>query len=87
MLIAPGMLWCGAGQLAESPRELGELGAPDACCRAHDLCPGGGVPGLGRRNGLFNTRLFTVSRCRCDRRSRSFLASTFLHVTNCVFIQ
>lgn len=68
----PGTLWCGAGNSATHPDQLGIFPATDRCCRAHDQCPVKIHP-FQTRFGLFNSRLHTVSHCTCDRAFRSCL--------------
>ncbi|XP_037966654.2 uncharacterized protein LOC105391939 isoform X1 [Plutella xylostella] len=67
--ILPGTKWCGAGQLAERYDELGPDRDEDRCCRAHDNCRLN-IGAFRRRFGYFNMRPFTVSHCRCDRRTK-----------------
>lgn len=31
-------LWCGMGNIASGPDQLGPLKSTDACCRTHDMC-------------------------------------------------
>ncbi|XP_026749342.2 uncharacterized protein LOC113510121 isoform X1 [Galleria mellonella] len=67
--ILPGTKWCGAGQLATRYNELGADSTEDRCCRAHDNCRVN-IGAFKRRFGYFNYRPFTVSHCRCDRRTK-----------------
>lgn len=69
--IVPGTKWCGAGQLAEDYTELGSSITEDRCCRAHDSCRRN-IGMFKRKYGYFNFRPFTISHCRCDRRSVSY---------------
>ncbi|KAJ8705525.1 hypothetical protein PYW08_012571 [Mythimna loreyi] len=67
--IVPGTKWCGAGHVAAKYGELGADAAEDRCCRSHDHCRFN-IGMFKRRFGYFNYRPYTISHCRCDRRSK-----------------
>ncbi|XP_022698231.1 uncharacterized protein LOC111265643 isoform X1 [Varroa jacobsoni] len=73
--IMPGTKWCGSGNRAAAPNELGASARTDHCCRQHDQCPYTLVA-FERRWGLRNKSLFTMSHCKCDERFRSCLKMT-----------
>ncbi|KAM6423044.1 group 3 secretory phospholipase A2 isoform 2-T2 [Liasis olivaceus] len=68
----PGTRWCGAGDSADHPSELGVFQGPDVCCREHDRCDAHISP-LGFKYGIRNYRLHTISHCSCDSRFRDCL--------------
>ncbi|XP_034048280.1 group 3 secretory phospholipase A2-like [Thalassophryne amazonica] len=70
--IVPGTLWCGDGHKAPSYSDLGFFSETDICCREHDLCEHN-IPSFHSDFGLFNTNLFTISHCDCDKKFRSCL--------------
>ncbi|XP_013793314.1 phospholipase A2-like, partial [Limulus polyphemus] len=51
--IWPGTKWCGSGDVAEDPQDLGEEKETDRCCMKHDLCKeyiAGGETKYGLKN-------------------------------------
>ncbi|CAK9819472.1 Phospholipase A(2) [Anthophora quadrimaculata] len=66
-LIFPGTKWCGSGNVATSPDDLGRFMETDACCREHDMC--GDVIEAGQSNhGLTNPTFYTRLHCSCDEK-------------------
>ncbi|CAN2387857.1 Phospholipase A2 [Pristimantis euphronides] len=68
----PGTLWCGAGNNAVQPSDLGEHRDTDACCRTHDHCEHVIHPftsTYGYRNFLWHT----ISHCQCDNNFKDCL--------------
>jgi len=64
-ITVPGTLWCGLGDSASDPSELGPMADVDACCRAHDLCPYH-IHAFETKDHYWNARPHTVSHCDCD---------------------
>lgn len=58
LFVVSGTLWCGHGNVASGPNELGRFKHTDACCRTHDMCPD--VMSAGEsKHGLTNTASHT----------------------------
>ncbi|XP_029296353.1 group 3 secretory phospholipase A2-like isoform X2 [Cottoperca gobio] len=70
--IFPGTLWCGTGSKAAGYEQLGMFESADRCCREHDHCLHV-ILSFTVNYGVFNSNLFTVSHCDCDRRFRQCL--------------
>lgn len=71
--ILPGTNWCGPhNRVARSHTSLGYFLDTDKCCRMHDRCRIS-ILGLQRKYDLRNSRPYTLSHCRCDKRFRSCL--------------
>ncbi|OAD60987.1 hypothetical protein WN48_01054 [Eufriesea mexicana] len=64
-IIFPGTKWCGSGNVAENPNELGKYNQTDACCRTHDMCPDLMSSGESK-HGLTNKAFYTRLSCSCD---------------------
>ncbi|XP_012344531.1 phospholipase A2 [Apis florea] len=64
-IIYPGTLWCGHGNKASDPSQLGWLKHTDACCRTHDMCPDVMSAGESKHN-LTNPASHTRLSCDCD---------------------
>ncbi|XP_033330252.2 phospholipase A2 [Megalopta genalis] len=66
-LIYPGTKWCGSGNVAAGPDDLGKHKESDACCREHDLCAD--VIEAGEtKHGLTNPSFYTRLECSCDEK-------------------
>ncbi|XP_076284931.1 phospholipase A2 [Lasioglossum baleicum] len=66
-LIFPGTKWCGSGNVATGPEDLGKYMETDACCREHDMCAD--VIEAGQTNhGLTNPSFYTRLECSCDEK-------------------
>uniref|UniRef100_T1ILL8 Phospholipase A2-like central domain-containing protein n=1 Tax=Strigamia maritima TaxID=126957 RepID=T1ILL8_STRMM len=63
--IFPGTKWCGAGNIASSPDDVGFFKKLDSCCKVHDQCPEG-IPVGETIHGIKNTFSGTISHCDCD---------------------
>ena len=72
--IFPGTNFCGAGNIATNPENLGIFPGVDFCCRAHDFCPLK-LSKFGLAFGLFNPRPFPAMHCGCDESFRNCLKS------------
>ncbi|KAJ9593139.1 hypothetical protein L9F63_027619, partial [Diploptera punctata] len=57
--------WCGRGNRANSPDDLGIFEFTDDCCRHHDNCSDHIHVGE-TKHGLKNTGIYTRSHCDCD---------------------
>uniref|UniRef100_A0A1A7W7L8 phospholipase A2 n=2 Tax=Iconisemion striatum TaxID=60296 RepID=A0A1A7W7L8_9TELE len=70
--IVPGTLWCGSGNKAPSYADLGVFSNTDSCCREHDQCK---LTILSFQSdfGVFNSNIFTMSHCDCDKKFRDCL--------------
>ncbi|KAF5308042.1 hypothetical protein FQR65_LT06417 [Abscondita terminalis] len=68
-LIAPGTLWCGYQDRANSYTELGAMSLTDRCCRKHDHCKMN-IHGFTRKYNYYNAKPFTMSHCFCDNRRK-----------------
>ncbi|XP_076761450.1 phospholipase A2 [Xylocopa sonorina] len=66
-IIFEGTKWCGNGNIAEGPDDLGPLKETDACCRDHDMCPDI-IEAGGSKHGLTNTAIYTRLNCSCDEK-------------------
>ncbi|XP_026666785.1 phospholipase A2-like [Ceratina calcarata] len=66
-LIFPGTKWCGSGNNAEGPQDLGKFKQTDACCRDHDMCSDIIEAGQTKHN-LTNTSFYTRLNCKCDEK-------------------
>ncbi|CAL7950708.1 unnamed protein product [Xylocopa violacea] len=66
-IIFPGTKWCGNGNVAQGPQDLGSLKETDACCRDHDMCPDIIEAGKSKHN-LTNSADYTRLNCDCDER-------------------
>nr|UTO68651.1 venom phospholipase A2 [Xylocopa aruana] len=66
-IIFLGTKWCGNGNVAEGPEDLGPLKETDACCREHDMCPDLIAAGQSK-HGLTNTASYTRLNCGCDEK-------------------
>nr|XP_012142828.1 PREDICTED: phospholipase A2-like [Megachile rotundata] len=64
-VIFPGTLWCGSGNKASNPNELGKKNETDACCREHDMCPDI-IEARQSKHGLTNSAYYTRLSCECD---------------------
>ncbi|CAD7089097.1 unnamed protein product [Hermetia illucens] len=64
-LTVPGTKWCGPGNTASGPNDLGVYMETDKCCRAHDNCDN--IPSGESKHGLTNNDPFTVLHCDCDK--------------------
>uniref|UniRef100_A0A6P7G844 phospholipase A2 n=1 Tax=Diabrotica virgifera virgifera TaxID=50390 RepID=A0A6P7G844_DIAVI len=69
IFILPGTNWCGDRNRARKYTDVGSMMLTDRCCRRHDFCKMD-IPGMTKKYNYFNYRLFTLSHCRCDRRSK-----------------
>ncbi|XP_056642281.1 uncharacterized protein LOC130448791 isoform X2 [Diorhabda sublineata] len=69
ILLMPGTNWCGDRNRARTYTDIGNFVKTDRCCRRHDFCKID-IPGLTTKYDYFNFRLFTLSHCRCDARSK-----------------
>ncbi len=66
LLIFPGTLWCGVGNVADGDYEnLGDNPTVDRCCRTHDHCPDY-IESFETKYDIFNYRMYTISDCQCD---------------------
>uniref|UniRef100_T1IHG3 Phospholipase A2-like central domain-containing protein n=1 Tax=Strigamia maritima TaxID=126957 RepID=T1IHG3_STRMM len=63
--IAPGTMWCGLNDIAQTYDQLGSDRELDKCCRTHDHCPVRVQP-KQRLFGLLNGAFYTKSHCLCD---------------------
>ncbi|XP_064468917.1 uncharacterized protein LOC135383358 [Ornithodoros turicata] len=63
----PGTKWCGYGDIAESYDDFGEARTTDTCCRDHDKA-GDTIAAFGEKHGVFNSHLYTMSKCESDRK-------------------
>ncbi|KAF7216801.1 group 3 secretory phospholipase A2 isoform X1 [Nothobranchius furzeri] len=70
--IVPGTLWCGSGNKAPSYTDLGVFSNTDSCCREHDQCKHT-ILSFQSGFGVFNSNIFTMSHCDCDKTFRSCL--------------
>ncbi|KAK3756182.1 hypothetical protein RRG08_064288 [Elysia crispata] len=70
--IYPGTKWCGIGNIADDPTDLGYYKKTDRCCQQHDSCAHY-IPARRRRYGVHNDSPFTVSSCACDIKFRDCL--------------
>ncbi|XP_020294830.1 phospholipase A2-like [Pseudomyrmex gracilis] len=66
-LIFPGTKWCGDGNVASGPDDLGEFKMTDACCREHDNCKDV-LEAAETKHNLTNTAFYTRVHCSCDER-------------------
>ncbi|XP_043524489.1 phospholipase A2-like [Frieseomelitta varia] len=64
-IIFPGTKWCGSGNIASNPDDLGKYSETDACCRNHDMCPDV-IEAHGTKHGLTNPSFYTRLNCSCD---------------------
>ncbi|KAF3421744.1 LOW QUALITY PROTEIN: hypothetical protein E2986_11192, partial [Frieseomelitta varia] len=53
-----GTKWCGSGNIASNPDDLGKYSETDACCRNHDMCPDV-IEAHGTKHGLTNPSFYT----------------------------
>ena len=53
-----GTKWCGSGDIADGPDDLGVFAMTDACCREHDNCKDIIQP-IETKHGLTNTAFYT----------------------------
>ncbi|KAK2714090.1 uncharacterized protein LOC136039940 [Artemia franciscana] len=67
--IYPGTKWCGPGDIANSPDDLGIYRKTDMCCREHDHCNDMMASGECK-HGLCNSSPFTRAHCACDEKFR-----------------
>ncbi|CAL1679619.1 unnamed protein product [Lasius platythorax] len=65
--IFPGTKWCGSGNIASDPDNLGIFTMTDACCREHDNCKDI-IESMQTKYGLTNTAPYTRLHCSCDER-------------------
>uniref|UniRef100_A0A2C9K7U3 Phospholipase A2-like central domain-containing protein n=1 Tax=Biomphalaria glabrata TaxID=6526 RepID=A0A2C9K7U3_BIOGL len=65
--ILPGTKWCGKGDTAKHPLDLGLWSDTDACCREHDGCEYTIMSGVTKYN-LYNSNSYTISHCTCDEK-------------------
>lgn len=68
----PGTKWCGPGNIAENPEDLGIFKQTDSCCRAHDNCDDW-IQANETKYNLTNPRTLTSVLCSCDIRFRKCL--------------
>ncbi|XP_046428454.1 phospholipase A2-like isoform X1 [Neodiprion fabricii] len=73
--IFPGTRWCGSGDVARSPNDIGIFSLTDTCCRTHDACPEYVLAGSSSR-GLKNNGIFARSHCSCDEEFYQCLKNT-----------
>ncbi|XP_018338174.1 PREDICTED: phospholipase A2-like [Trachymyrmex septentrionalis] len=73
--IFPGTKWCGSGDIADGPDDLGVFAMTDACCREHDNCKDIIQP-IETKHGLTNTAFYTRLHCSCDERFYDCLHSS-----------
>jgi len=64
-LIIPGTNWCGVGNVSRDNNAVGDMAAPDQCCRDHDHCPWT-IEGMTTKYNMYNYRMTTISHCECD---------------------
>ncbi|CRK89630.1 CLUMA_CG003258, isoform A [Clunio marinus] len=76
-----GTKWCGAGDIAQSKRDIGYFYMTDSCCRDHDLCPQM-IEAQKSNYGLRNPGKFTRSHCDCDNAFYRCLKSVNTVVSN-----
>ncbi|XP_032683265.1 phospholipase A2-like [Odontomachus brunneus] len=74
-LIFPGTKWCGSGNVAQSPDDLGTFAMTDACCREHDNCDDV-IESMQTTHGLTNNAFYTRLHCSCDERFYDCLHSS-----------
>lgn len=68
LFMVPHTKWCGKGNRADGPSNLGGYTAADRCCRQHDQqCPHH-IPAWSEKFGLYNSRPYTAMHCTCDDR-------------------
>ncbi|XP_033180239.1 phospholipase A2-like isoform X2 [Bombus impatiens] len=70
--IFPDTLWCGIGNIASGPNQLGRLKSTDACCRTHDMCPDV-IEAYKKKHGLTNPAFYSRLSCDCDEKFRQCL--------------
>ncbi|XP_072043805.1 uncharacterized protein [Amphiura filiformis] len=76
LLIFPGTLWCGVGDVADGDYDnLGEAPTVDSCCRKHDHCPDY-IESFETKYDIFNYRMYTISNCQCDNEFLQCLTNT-----------
>ncbi|KYQ56870.1 Phospholipase A2 [Trachymyrmex zeteki] len=85
--IFPGTKWCGSGDIADGPDDLGVFAMTDACCREHDNCKDIIEP-IETKHGLINSAFYTSNlikdremckirlHCSCDERFYDCLHSS-----------
>ncbi|XP_071640108.1 phospholipase A2 [Temnothorax longispinosus] len=73
--IFPGTKWCGSGNIADGPNDLGVFAMTDACCREHDNCKDIIEP-MQTKHGLTNSAFYTRLHCSCDERFYDCLHSS-----------
>ncbi|KAA8584275.1 hypothetical protein FQN60_008060 [Etheostoma spectabile] len=81
--IVPGTLWCGSGNKAPSYADLGVFAETDSCCREHDQCKHT-ILSFHSEFGVFNSNIFTMSHCDCDKKFRCCLAEAKDSISNVV---
>lgn len=54
----PGTKWCGSGNIAKDPDDLGTFAMTDACCREHDNCDDV-IESMQTKHGLTNPAFYT----------------------------
>ncbi|KAH0955997.1 hypothetical protein HN011_009202 [Eciton burchellii] len=57
--------WCGSGNVANGPDDLGTFAMTDACCREHDNCKDI-IEATQTKHGLTNSAFYTRLHCSCD---------------------
>ncbi|XP_077485099.1 phospholipase A2 imperatoxin-1-like [Amblyomma americanum] len=65
LVIFPGTKWCGGGNIAKNYNDLRKESNTDRCCRAHDHSLDT-IPALGKKHGIRNTKLYTMTACSDD---------------------
>ncbi|XP_006616412.2 phospholipase A2-like isoform X2 [Apis dorsata] len=65
--IFPRTKWCGPGNKAKNPNDLGYFNITDACCREHDFCPDS-IKAFRSKHNLWNSSIFLRSKCSCDNK-------------------
>lgn len=84
LYIVPHTKWCGKGNRADGPSNLGGYAAADRCCRQHDMqCPQH-ITAWSEKFGLYNSRPYTAMHCTCDDRFRSCLKQANTAASNLV---
>ncbi|XP_050455267.1 phospholipase A2-like [Cataglyphis hispanica] len=73
--IFPGTKWCGSGNIANDPDDLGVFAMTDACCREHDNCKDT-IESMQTKYGLTNIAFYTRLHCSCDERFYDCLHSS-----------
>ncbi|CAG5133386.1 unnamed protein product [Candidula unifasciata] len=59
----PGTKWCGPGNVASGPDDLGPARKTDACCRDHDTKCDIYILSKETKYGVTNNEFYTVKEC------------------------